>query len=330
MKEETIAIVDWYRSHGRDLPWRHTHDPYAIWLSEIILQQTRIAQGLAYWERFMTRWPRVEDLAAATEDEVLREWLGLGYYSRARHLHEAARQIVALGHFPDTCQKLRKLSGVGDYTAAAVASFAFGESVAAVDGNFYRVLSRCFAIDTPIDSVAGKKQFRELADKMVKCTDASADFNSGVMDLGATVCTPSMPACEGCPLREYCRARKTGSVEQYPVKSKKTAVKTRRLLYVYVRCQGYTAIRRRGAGDIWQGLWEPVEATESLTHGAQLIVHDVRHVLTHRILLADLWLLDTEERPALPDGYIWVREEELGHYALPRLVEKLFGSLPEH
>ena len=329
MKEETIAIVDWYRSHGRDLPWRHTHDPYAIWLSEIILQQTRIAQGLAYWERFMTRWPRVEDLAAATEDEVLREWQGLGYYSRARHLHEAARQIVVLGHFPNTCQKLRKLSGVGDYTAAAVASFAFGESVAAVDGNFYRVLSRCFAIDTPIDSVAGKKQFRELADEMVKCTDASADFNSGVMDLGATVCTPSTPACGACPLVAYCRARKTGSVEQYPVKSKKTAVKTRRLLYVYVRCQGYTAIRRRGAGDIWQGLWEPVEATESLTRGAQLIVHDVRHVLTHRILLADLWLLDTEERPALPDDYIWVREEELGHYALPRLVEKLFESLPE-
>lgn len=330
MKEEALAIVDWYRCHGRDLPWRHTRDPYAIWLSEIILQQTRIAQGQAYWERFMARWPRVEALAAATEDEVLREWQGLGYYSRARHLHEAARQIVALRHFPRTSHELRQLSGVGDYTAAAVASFAFGEPVAAVDGNFHRVLSRCFAVDDPVDSTAGRRRLRQLADAMVRSVDDSAGFNSGVMDLGATVCTPSTPACGACPLGGYCQARKAENVERYPVKARKTAVKARRLVYVYVRCHGYTAIRRRGPGDIWQGLWEPVEGAGSLLHGARLIAHGVRHVLTHRILLADLWLSDVEERPALPDGYIWVKEEELGHYALPRLVEKLLERLPEH
>ena len=157
------TLLTWFRENGRDLPWRQTRDPYAIWLSEIILQQTRIEQGLPYWERFMHRWPTVEALAAATEDEVLREWQGLGYYSRARNLHHAAQQIVALGHFPDTLDEIRQLKGVGDYTAAAIGSIAFGLPAAVVDGNVYRVLARHFGIDTAINTTDGKKTFTALA-----------------------------------------------------------------------------------------------------------------------------------------------------------------------
>ena len=167
MNDFALTLLKWFRENGRDLPWRQTRDPYAIWLSEIILQQTQVKQGWDYWERFMHRWPTVEALAAATEDEVLREWQGLGYYSRARNLHYAAKQIVALGHFPDTLDEIRKLKGVGDYTAAAIGSIAFGLPAAVVDGNVYRVLARHFGIDTPINTTEGKKTFTALAQSLL-------------------------------------------------------------------------------------------------------------------------------------------------------------------
>ena len=293
----------------------------------------------AYWQRFMQAWPTVEDLASATEDEVLKMWQGLGYYSRARNLHKAAQQIVAMGQFPHTLDEIRKLKGVGDYTAAAIASMAFGVTAAAVDGNVYRVLSRFYAIDSPINSTEGKHLFARLADELVhavprqalspqgKEVSGASLFNQAMMDFGATQCTPQSPSCMLCPFAEDCEAHRQGIVEALPVKLKKTKITTRHLIYIYVRTQGYTAIHRRGAGDIWQGLWEPpLFEDQSLPqwpgHLRQLAT-GVKHVLTHRILMADFYVLDTDQRPPLPEDYIWVPESRLSDYAVPRLVEKL-------
>lgn len=380
------TIISWFRENGRALPWRETRDPYAIWLSEIILQQTRIAQGWEYWERFMTQYPTVEDLAAAHEDEVLKLWQGLGYYSRARNLHTAAKQIVALGHFPDTLEGIKQLKGVGDYTAAAIGSFAFDIPAAVVDGNVYRVLARYFGIDTPINSTQGKKEFAALAQSLLPSSKASvslssispasdfqsslslvAAYNQAMMDFGAIQCTPQSPKCLLCPLAETCEAMRTNRVAELPVKQKTMKVKTRHLSYIYIRCKGETAIHRRGEGDIWQGLWEPFNASDiaeacaspssaqaslsstkfstSLTKlssfkkelaadlhlsnvdALQLLAQDVKHVLTHRILLADFYLLETEARPQLPDDYIWIKEEEIEDYGIPRLIELLLEKI---
>ena len=213
----STTILNWFHENGRALPWRETNDPYAIWLSEVILQQTRIDQGRPYWERFIHRWPSVNHLAAATEDEVLREWQGLGYYSRARHLHQAAKQIVELGGFPTTIAGLRTLKGVGDYTAAAIGSIAYGLPVAVVDGNVYRVLARYFGISTPINSTEGKKEFAALAQDLLPTGMANNDtlsslYNQAMMDFGAIQCTPSNPLCIQCPLAESCTALRLGKV----------------------------------------------------------------------------------------------------------------------
>lgn len=380
------TIISWFRENGRALPWRETRDPYAIWLSEIILQQTRIAQGWEYWERFMAQYPTVEDLAAAHEDEVLKLWQGLGYYSRARNLHTAAKQIVALGHFPDTLEGIKQLKGVGDYTAAAIGSFAFDIPAAVVDGNVYRVLARYFGIDTPINSTQGKKEFAALAQSLLPSSKASdslssfspasdfqsslslvAAYNQAMMDFGAIQCTPQSPKCLLCPLAETCEAMRTNRVAELPVKQKTMKVKTRHLSYIYIRCKGMTAIHRRGEGDIWQGLWEPFNASDiaeactspssekaspssrkfstSLTKlssfkselaadlhlsnvdALQLLAQDVKHVLTHRILLADFYLLETDAHPQLPDDYIWIKEEEIEDYGIPRLIELLLEKI---
>lgn len=370
------TIISWFRENGRALPWRETRDPYAIWLSEIILQQTRIAQGWEYWERFMAQYPTVEDLAAAHEDEVLKLWQGLGYYSRARNLHTAAKQIVALGHFPDTLEGIKQLKGVGDYTAAAIGSFAFDIPAAVVDGNVYRVLARYFGIDTPINSTQGKKEFAALAQSLLPSSKASdfqsslslvAAYNQAMMDFGAIQCTPQSPKCLLCPLAETCEAMRTNRVAELPVKQKTMKVKTRHLSYIYIRCKGETAIHRRGEGDIWQGLWEPFNASDiaeacaspssaqaslsstkfstSLTKlssfkkelaadlhlsnidALQLLAQDVKHVLTHRILLADFYLLETDAHPQLPDDYIWIKEEEIEDYGIPRLIELLLEKI---
>lgn len=380
------TIISWFRENGRALPWRETRDPYAIWLSEIILQQTRIAQGWEYWERFMAQYPTVENLAAAHEDEVLKLWQGLGYYSRARNLHTAAKQIVALGHFPDTLEGIKQLKGVGDYTAAAIGSFAFDIPAAVVDGNVYRVLARYFGIDTPINSTQGKKEFAALAQSLLPSSKASdslssfspasdfqsslslvAAYNQAMMDFGAIQCTPQSPKCLLCPLAETCEAMRTNRVAELPVKQKTMKVKTRHLSYIYIRCKGETAIHRRGEGDIWQGLWEPFNASDiaeacaspssaqaslsstkfstSLTKlssfkkelaadlhmsnvdALQLLAQDVKHVLTHRILLADFYLLETDAHPQLPDDYIWIKEEEIEDYGIPRLIELLLEKI---
>lgn len=368
------TIVSWFGECGRDLPWRHTKDAYAIWLSEVILQQTRIVQGQAYWERMMERWPSVEALAAASEDEVLRMWQGLGYYSRARNLHEAARQVVAMGRFPDSLKGIKALKGVGDYTAAAIACFAFGVPAAVVDGNVYRVLARYFDIDVPINSSQGKRVFAELAQSLLPQSEAVA-YNQGIMDFGAMVCTPMAPRCAECPLMVSCAAFRSGRVDVLPVKLKTVKVRERHLAYVFVRCweRGdgvpMTAIHRRSKGDIWQGLWEPFNASVaderasspeeiarmlyskcSEVDGAEvllrqgegfsadmdfpagkcdsklpvlrLVAKGVKHVLTHRILLVDFYMLDVTSRPALPDGYVWVSEEELERYAMPKVIVK--------
>ena len=332
----STTLLEWFREHGRALPWRETHDPYAVWLSEIILQQTQVKQGWAYWERFMRRWPTLEVLAAASEDEVLREWQGLGYYSRARNLHTAAKQIVALGAFPSTIDGLRKLKGVGDYTAAAIGSIAFGLPVAVVDGNVYRVLARHFGIETPINTTEGKKEFAALAQELLLTAlnkeGQGADlFNQAMMDFGATQCTPSSPHCLKCPLQETCVAFRTDRVAALPVKLKTLKVKERYLAYIYIRCHGETAIRRRPAGDIWQGLYEPLNldlgAMPPAKFQGRRIATRVKHVLTHRVLYADFWLWEVDERPALPEGYFWIKEEDIDRYAVPRLVELLLEAV---
>ena len=332
----STTLLEWFREHGRALPWRETHDPYAVWLSEIILQQTQVKQGWAYWERFMRRWPTVEELAAASEDEVLREWQGLGYYSRARNLHTAAKQIVALGAFPSTIDGLRKLKGVGDYTAAAIGSIAFGLPAAVVDGNVYRVLARHFGIETPINTTEGKKEFAALAQELLlpalnKEGQGADLFNQAMMDFGATQCTPSSPHCLKCPLQETCVAFRTDRVAALPVKLKTLKVKERHLAYIYIRCHGETAIHRRPAGDIWQGLYEPLNldlgAMPPAKFQGRRIATRVKHVLTHRVLYADFWLWEVDERPALPEGYFWIKEEDIDRYAVPRLVELLLEAV---
>ena len=323
------TLLKWFEAYGRELPWRETSDPYAIWLSEIILQQTQVKQGWDYWQRFMRRWPTVNDLAAASEDEVLREWQGLGYYSRARNLHYAARQIVALGHFPDTLEEIKQLKGVGDYTAAAIGSIAFGLPAAVVDGNVYRVLARYFGVETAINSTEGKKEFAALAQSLLPETSAGL-YNQAIMDFGAIQCTPQSPKCVVCPLQESCEALRTGKVSTLPVKEKKLKIKERHLIYIYIRCQGETAIHRRGEGDIWQGLWEPVlmeDGRWKKEDGLRCVAKGVKHVLTHRVLTADFYLWETETRPKLPEDYIWIKEENIDNYGIPRLIDKLLKKL---
>ncbi len=336
-------LLQWFQENGRDLPWRQTRDPYAIWLSEIILQQTQVKQGWEYWERFMRRWPTVEALAAATEDEVLREWQGLGYYSRARNLHYAARQIVARGSFPNTIEDIKKLKGVGDYTAAAIGSIAFNLPVAVVDGNVYRVLSRYFGIDTPINTTEGKKLFATLAQEQLlpalnREGMGAGLYNQAIMDFGAIQCMPQSPKCDDCPLMESCEAFRTNRIQELPVKLKTLKIRERHLIFIYIRYKGQTAIHRRGAGDIWQGLYEPLSIDGGQltvdnwaaqnhyplsTANCQLLRKNVRHVLTHRILYADFYLWEPDEQPSLPSDYIWIPESDIDNYALPRLIEVL-------
>ncbi len=345
------TILAWFRENGRTLPWRETKNPYAIWLSEIIMQQTRIAQGWEYWERFMSQYPTVNDLAAASEDDVLKLWQGLGYYSRARNLHAAAKQIVALGKFPDTLDGIKALKGVGDYTAAAIGSIAFGIPAAVVDGNVYRVLSRYFGIDTPINTTQGKKEFMALAQSLLPIDEASS-YNQGMMDFGAIQCTPQSPKCLLCPLSETCEALRSGKVDELPVKLKTLKVKTRHLTYIYIRCNGYVAIHRRGEGDIWQGLWEPFNASihedkastsiaevigllhlsdfPTSSYKFSLLAKDVKHVLTHRILLSDFYLLETDQRPQLSNDYIWIREYDIEQYGVPRLIEIMLEMVTDY
>ena len=336
-------IEKWYNQNGRLLPWRETRDPYRIWISEIILQQTRVVQGMDYYHRFLERFPNVEDLAAASEDEVLKLWQGLGYYSRARNLYAAAKQIVEMGHFPDTYEEIRRLRGVGDYTAAAIASISFGLPQAVLDGNVYRVLSRYLGIDTPIDTTSGHKVFRALADEMLDVAHPAL-YNQAIMDFGALQCTPQNPLCMYCPLHESCVALTEGKVDMLPIKSHKTKVRDRYFCYLYIETtDGEVLIQRRGAGDIWQGLYQlpliessegPVSYDEMAKKypGCTLVVQGMTHQLSHQLLHAECYhfIVSDRSKDYLPEGQ-WIKRDELESFAMPklllRIIEKVFSEI---
>lgn len=328
-------IISWYRENPRELPWRETSDPYKIWLSEIILQQTRVAQGLPYYYAFTQTFPTVKDLALASESEVLRLWQGLGYYSRARNLHSCAKFIwnELGGRFPSSYESLIKLKGVGSYTAAAISSFAFGEVKAVVDGNVFRVLARFFGLDTDIASGRAKKEFEELANQLIP-KENPGEFNQAMMDFGARQCVPKNPACENCPLSASCFALKNKLVNELPVKIKKTKVKDRTLDYLVIRCGNSIAFNKRGEGDIWTGLHDfPLlndelptlkEITESRP---KLLPKKYRHILSHQKLNASFSELEIPEEKyskltkwCEKEGYLLVNEEEIEYLAKPKLI----------
>ncbi|WP_213521012.1 A/G-specific adenine glycosylase [Nonlabens sp.] len=310
-------LVDWYIVNKRVLPWRDTENPYFIWLSEVILQQTRVQQGLPYYQSFVKTYPTVEKLAAAPQDEVLKLWQGLGYYSRARNLQAAALQIVEDDlKFPDNYKDLLRLKGVGDYTAAAIASFAFHEVVPVVDGNVYRVLSRLYGISTPINVPAGVKQFKELATKLLNKKEP-ATHNQAIMEFGALQCTPKNPDCSSCPFKLDCVAFQEDTVRDLPVKLKKAKVKSLYHHYVVVQTpSGKTIMNQRDNSNIWAGLFEfpYIEANGSLL-SSEVIGHDVFkevvgksrfresvynqqpiiHKLSHRKIHAYFWVVKVEE-----------------------------------
>ncbi|MBO7068996.1 MAG: A/G-specific adenine glycosylase [Bacteroidaceae bacterium] len=331
-----VKIEQWYKQHKRALPWRETSDPYCIWLSEIILQQTRVEQGRAYYERFVDTFPTVRELAAASEETVLLLWQGLGYYSRARNLHKAARQIAALGAFPSDYAAILSLPGVGTYTAAAIASFAFGLPYAVLDGNVFRVLSRYFKVETPIDSTEGKKEFKALAEELLDKKHPSL-YNQAIMDFGAVVCKPSGPECVLCPLCGSCMAYAHNRVQQLPVKAKKMKQKTRCLSYVYVSTpKEEVLIKKRAGNDIWKGLYEfpLVESDEGLSLSSlqqrfpvgkwSLLEHGFVHQLTHQRLLVNFYRLELPKKDSSLQG-VWVKKSELQNYAFPQLLVKLLS-----
>ncbi len=259
------SLLAWAATHLRPMPWKGERDPYKIWLSEIILQQTRVEQGLPYYEKFVAAYPTVTDLANAPEDELLKLWEGLGYYSRARNLHFTAKYIAGElgGHFPDSYENIRALKGVGDYTAAAIASFAYNLPHAVLDGNVYRVLARFFGIETPTDTPAAKKEFTLLANALLDDTQPGV-FNQAMMDFGATLCTPKQPGCKACPLQTQCVAWQIGKVQELPLKSKTLVKKERFFCYAVFNAGPDVFVRKRAEKDIWRGLFE-FPALEGLT-----------------------------------------------------------------
>ncbi len=336
MNKFSPRLLKWYAVHKRTLPWRDIKDPYKIWISEIILQQTRVAQGYDYFVRFIKRFPDVKTLASAPEDEVMKYWQGLGYYSRARNLHAAAKSMK--GKFPTTYDGVRALKGVGDYTAAAICSFAYNMPYAVLDGNVYRVLARVFGMDTPIDSPATKKEFAALAQQLLDVKNPH-DYNQAIMDFGATCCTPQAPQCLLCPMADFCVARQKGLQEKLPVKANKTKISTRYFHYIYVKQGAKTWLHKRGAGDVWQNLYEPplVETpTEKLDAAARAqlkkwfgatavrpVCGAVKHVLSHRVIYADLREVSLPPARKVPAGFVQVPVKNLSNYAVSRLVQKL-------
>lgn len=347
-------LIDWYETHKRMLPWRDTDNPFLIWVSEIILQQTRVAQGLDYFNRFIKRFPDVASLAEADEDEVLKYWQGLGYYSRARNLHAAAKDVMSRfrGVFPRTYEEVLSLKGIGEYTAAAIVSFAWNLPYPVVDGNVYRVLSRLFREDTPIDSTEGKKLFAELA-RMILDPARAGTHNQAIMELGALVCLPQQPDCGACPLRDKCLAFATGNVRAYPVKRGKTKTRNRYFHYLYIIYKGRTWLNRRSGRDIWTGLYEfPMIETDRAMTFAELcetedfryllgkaagslrvsnVLSPVKHTLSHQILYASFYQIEIERLPSSLDQYLSLPCADIEKYAIPRLIqiylEKLDGNL---
>lgn len=334
-------ILLWYAQNKRNLPWRGSRDPYKIWLSEIILQQTKVAQGTPYYLKFIESFPTVFDLADASQEKVLKLWQGLGYYSRARNLHDAAQTIVQeyAGEFPKTYKDLLKLKGVGDYTASAIASICFDAPEAVVDGNVYRVLSRYFGVDLPINSTKGISYFKNLAKELID-SDNIRDYNQGIMEFGAIQCVPKNPSCGNCPLQDSCVALKENSITVLPVKINKTKVKKRYFNYIVpisrsVKEEAYTLLNQRTGKGIWQGLWEfplleydkEVDLTEiesaipDLLHlNTSFSVHVyndkiIVHKLSHQHLYTKFWIVEVENK--LENT---IKASELVKYPVPVLI----------
>lgn len=337
------TLLSWYASHKRDLPWRASSDPYRVWISEIILQQTRVDQGMAYFFRFVERFPDVIALADADESDVLRLWQGLGYYSRARNLHATARLIRDEygGAFPSSYERLIRLPGIGPYTAAAISSICFGEVKAVVDGNVIRVLSRVFGLDEPSDSSAGKKLFQTLADELIS-SFSPGDFNQAIMDFGALQCVPRSPRCTDCPFAEVCVARKTNRIHELPVKGRKTQVMEVWYYYAMPIDRGYTWVRRRSHSGIWKGLHD----FPCIESGQPLGAKEVRQLFGEKLMLelpvnafedAELFTHQLSHRKIQaaffrwngkfmwknkPDAYQRVPLKSLGEIGIPRLIDR--------
>lgn len=338
MNTFTDIILDWYAANKRELPWRMTADPYKVWVSEIILQQTRVAQGYGYYLRFIGRFPDVQSLARANEDEVLKYWQGLGYYARARNLHRAARSMGDA--FPATYEGVRALEGVGEYTAAAICSIAYGMPYAVVDGNVYRVLSRYWGIGLPIDTAGGRKHFAALAQELVD-KSAPGTYNQAIMDFGALQCTPQLPACMSCPLGGGCVALAQGRVGSLPAKRHKAKVSGRYFNYMDVRTGAYTFINKRTGNDIWKNLFElpllevgrdlaeeeflALPAFRALVRDAggfeiRPVCRGIKHVLSHRVIYANFYSLSLPAGTEAFGSCLRIPLTERGKYAVPRLI----------
>lgn len=334
----TRQLVAWHETDNtRSLPWKKEKDPYKIWLSEIILQQTRAQQGLPYYMAFTQAYPTVKKLAKAEDEAAFRLWQGLGYYNRCRNMLATARYIATEleGKFPDTYDTLLALKGIGPYTAAAIASFAYGLPHAVVDGNVYRVLARYFGIDTATDTTDGKKLFQGLAQQLLDTGDSSA-YNQAIMDLGATICTPANPKCTDCPLQQKCIAYKQGLTDILPVKSKKTAVTKRYFHYIILKYKDSIWIEKRTGKDIWQNLYQPylIEHTSPLSNrelkeheGIKKLGSNIKMVyegmltqkLTHRIIETRFYTIELEQPPStLINAGLWVKIPMLKKYAFPK------------
>jgi A/G-specific adenine glycosylase len=330
-------LLQWYQLNKRDLPWRDCNDPYKIWLSEIILQQTRVQQGMPWYLSFISAFPTIHDLAQSSEEKVLKLWQGLGYYSRARNLHATAKIIARnlKGQFPDEPEELLKLKGVGPYTAAAIASFAFGKPVIALDGNLLRVGSRIFGIESPIDENVTRKQI-ESEFLRVMPRKKSGEFNQSLMDLGAEICTPTTPACSDCPVAIYCSARRENKVEQLPKKKSKTAVKQVHIYYFVLRSNKGILLRHRTQDGIWKNMYDfpAVESDEPLTpmpfpplSGFQApesppeYLGTITHALSHRKINASFYLWKSSGfKPE--ESFFWKSRSRCNDLPLPRLIEK--------
>jgi len=326
MADFSILIQEWYRLNKRDLPWRHSKSAYNVWISEIILQQTQVIQGLDYYIKFVSKFPTIFDLANAEEDEVLKLWQGLGYYSRARNLHFAAKQVVNdfNGEFPITYIELLKLKGVGEYTASAISSIISNLPHAVVDGNVFRVLSRCFLVSTPINSTKGKKEFTTLANSLLDGNNAG-DHNQGIMEIGALVCKPKNPKCDICPINSKCLSFADSTMLDYPVKEKKIKVRNRYLNYLVTTDKKNIVIKKRGPKDIWQGLFdfplvETVAPVEEMGEGVYLD-KQIKHILSHQHIYASFWIKEVK-KITLSESEQLIKIIDLEEYAMPQLLVK--------
>lgn len=346
MQHIKLQIIHWYRRNKRELPWRETNNPYFIWLSEVILQQTRVAQGLDYYQKFIKHYPTVCDLANASEQEILADWQGLGYYSRARNLHHAAKEIVAKHHgtFPTTYNEIKNLKGIGIYTASAISSFAFNLPHAVVDGNVYRVISRIFNIDTPIDSSEGIKIFQKIADELLGDSSPS-EHNQAMMEFGALNCTPNQPNCNVCPINQYCLSNIKNTVHLRPVKKNKTKVKTRYFHYLHIQVKSEIVLTKRINKDIWQELYQfpliekliPISDQEMKNELFQkysstnfIKTKKTTHILSHQKLITTFWKSDdlfVKEQILMEDENKSVLLNELNQFPIPRLIERYLEEI---